>query len=99
MTPVRIAPAAEADLADLQDYLVEQSPSAARSVLARIQRGIQRVAAHPGIGHLREDLCSEAFLFWSVPPYLIIYRRANGSIEIIRVLHGAQDVAAILEDS
>ena len=57
----------------------------------------QRIATSPGIGHLREDLTVEAVRFWPVGRYLIVYRVEKKPPEIVRVLHGARDVAAILE--
>jgi plasmid stabilization system protein ParE len=52
----------------------------------------------PGMGHRREDLASESLCFWQVYNYLIIYRPDEDSIEIVRVLHGAKDIRALLED-
>lgn len=58
---------------------------------------MRKLAEFPGLGHVREDLAEEPLRFWAVYSYLIIYRSNQRPIEIIRVLHGAQDVRAILE--
>jgi plasmid stabilization system protein ParE len=42
------------------------------------------------------DLAKESLRFWHVRGYLIIYRSEKHPIEIVRVLHGARDVQAIL---
>jgi len=47
--------------------------------------------------HFRSDLAKEALRFWHVRSFLIIYRSEKRPIEIVRVLGGARDVAAILE--
>jgi plasmid stabilization system protein ParE len=58
---------------------------------------MRRLATMPGLGHVREDLADESLRFWSVYAYLIIYRPATDPLLIVRVLHGARDVRAILE--
>ena len=35
--------------------------------------------------------------FWRVAPYLVIYRQSEGGIEIVRVVHGARDLPALLD--
>jgi len=54
------------------------------------------VAKNPGIGHYRTDLADEPLRFWRIRNYLIIYRSEAKPIQIVRVLHGARDVQAIL---
>ena len=48
------------------------------------------------MGHLRTDLAQEPLRFWPVYSYLIIYRPDAEPLEIVRVLHGARDVAQLL---
>jgi plasmid stabilization system protein ParE len=42
---------------------------------------------------LREDLTDRPYRFWKVYSYLIIYRADTSPPRIVRVLHGARDVA------
>ncbi len=56
---------------------------------------MRRIAARPGIGHLREDLADEFLRFVTVWNCLIVYRVAR-PVEIVRVVHGARDVARML---
>lgn len=42
------------------------------------------------------DLASESLRFWPVYSYLIIYRPNSEPIEVVRVLHGARDISAIM---
>jgi plasmid stabilization system protein ParE len=53
----------------------------------------------PEMGHLRRDLTSESFRFWSVYSYLVIYRAEARPVQILRVIHGARDVRSILEEA
>jgi plasmid stabilization system protein ParE len=58
---------------------------------------MRRLAAMPGIGHLREDLADETVRVWSVRSYVIVYRTDTEPLQALRVLHGARDVRAILD--
>ena len=94
-TPV-VSPEAAADLREIADYIAEDNPPAARRVVAELRRSIQRLGQTPGMGHRRDDLSREQVRFWPVGRYLVIYRSSGRAVEIIRVLHSARDVAALL---
>ncbi|MFU8841658.1 MAG: type II toxin-antitoxin system RelE/ParE family toxin [Nitriliruptoraceae bacterium] len=47
---------ARADLRDVDDDIAADDPVAARRVLEDIRTAMHRLADHPGLGHLREDL-------------------------------------------
>ena len=49
------------------------------------------------MGHRREDLTDKPVRFFPVYSFLIIYHPATTPLEIVRVLGGAQDIAAMLE--
>ncbi len=89
---------AESDLEAIEEYLSGQSREAASRVLAEVREAMRRLAKMPDIGHLREDLADEPLCFWTVYSYLIVYRPETKPLQVIRVLHGAQDVRAILDD-
>lgn len=93
-------PAARADLAEIVKYIRDQgSPDAAKRVGKELRRAMRELADMPGMGHLRNDLADEPLRFWAVYSYLIIYRPDAKPLQIIRVLHGARDVEAILESA
>jgi plasmid stabilization system protein ParE len=91
-----ITPDAFDDLEHIFQYIARSSPSAAKKVVREIRAGIHKVAVNPGLGHLRADLVDEPLRFWGVYSYLIIYRAERKPIEVLRILHGAQDVKSIL---
>jgi plasmid stabilization system protein ParE len=91
-----LTPQAQADLTEISNYIRQDSPDAARRVRDELQATMRRLAQMPGIGHLREDLSDEPVRFFSVYSYLIMYRPETDPLEIVRVLHGARDVGAIL---
>jgi plasmid stabilization system protein ParE len=58
------------------------------------------LAKRPGIGHRRRDLCTDTCVrFHTVRIwYLIVYEIDTEPLRIVRILHGARDVAGELAD-
>jgi plasmid stabilization system protein ParE len=87
---------AERDLARIVDLIAEDRPNTALKVFDRFHSAMRRLANYPGIGHTRDDIADESLRVWSVHKWLIIYRPLSKPLEVIRILHGARDIAAIL---
>ncbi len=96
MSRFLLSPEARDDLAEIADYIAQDSPAAARRVIRELKAAMERLAQIPAIGHLREDLTDEPLRFWPVYSYLIIYRPEDKPLQVVRVLHGARDVQSIL---
>ena len=96
MSQYQISPPARQDLIDIRNFIAKDNRAAARKVLARIRATCRMLAKRPQVGHLRTDLASEPLRFWPIYSYLIIYRPDSKPIEIVRVLHGARDISAIV---
>ena len=89
---------ARADLTEIVNYISRDNPSAARRVLHELRDVMRKLAATPEMGHFRRDLAAEPLRFWPVYSYLVIYRPESRPLQVVRVLHGARDVRAILEE-
>jgi toxin ParE1/3/4 len=98
MSDFLIAPVACLDLDEIWTYYAEdlQNPVAADRLRDELFTAFRKLAKTSGIGHSRDDLAGEPLRFWHVRSYLIIYRGEKRPVEIVRVLHGARDVQAIL---
>jgi antitoxin ParD1/3/4/toxin ParE1/3/4 len=96
MSRYQISPPARQDLIDIRTFIAKDNRTVAKKVLARIRAACRMLAKRPQAGHLRADLAPEPLRFWPVYSYLIIYRPNSKPIEIVRVLHGARDISAIL---
>ena len=94
--PFRLSPEAARDIADIWEYIARDNGRAARRVRLELLAACRRLAQQPGIGHRREDLTDKPVLFFPVYSYLIIYNPATKPLEIVRVLHGTQDVPRLL---
>ncbi len=88
-------PAAD-DLADIHSHICQDDPAAAQRVLEDIRAAMHRLAEHPGLGHVRDDLADETLRVWTVRSYLVIYRPHAVPLQVVRVLGGYRDIAAIL---
>ena len=95
-----LSPEAEHDLDVIKTYLLESAGmGVARPLMHELREAMRFLASQPEAGHLREDLTDAPVRFWSVFSYLVVYDPRKRPIEIVRVLHGNRDVAAILEKS
>ncbi|MBN1492297.1 MAG: type II toxin-antitoxin system RelE/ParE family toxin [Phycisphaerae bacterium] len=89
-------PAAQ-DLDEIVSYVLEQSGlQRAQYVADHLYEAFQKLAEAPGLGHKREDLTCLPVLFWGAWSYLVIYKPETKPLEVVRVLHGARDVEALL---
>ena len=89
--PVVFSPEALADLAAIRSYIGDRNPAAASRVAVALVAACDRLEHLPERG--RPGLVAgtrEITIIW---PYVIIYRIAPDSVEIVRVWHGAQDRA------
>jgi plasmid stabilization system protein ParE len=101
MTEIEFAPGARRDLDDIEGYVTrEAGRRRAKTVLARIRKRIAQLAEHPRSAPERDDLRGRRALICG--PYVAIYRlrsRDDGAIVVIvRIVHGARDLPALIED-
>ncbi len=105
MTPPRIyrRPQARQDLVDQAVYISEENLAAAERFLDAAEDTFTLLTTQPEMGSLREfnNPRLVGLRMWPIKGfhrYLIFYRPTGDGIEIIRVLRGEQDIAAIFED-
>jgi toxin ParE1/3/4 len=92
-----LSPEAREDLREIRGYLVGRGGNRlARYVLHEVTAAFHLLASHPDAGHFRKDLTLLPVKFWPVFSYLVVYDPAARPLAIVRVLHGRQDVEAIL---
>ncbi len=91
------SPEARLDLFAIWEYIARDNLDAADRVEQEIQRAVQLLVTQPELGHHRSDLTSKPVRFWPVHSYLIVYDPAARPLEVIRILSGYRDVAALLQ--
>ncbi|MFL6235699.1 MAG: type II toxin-antitoxin system RelE/ParE family toxin [Thermoanaerobaculia bacterium] len=90
--------AARADLSEIAELIRQDSPGAARKVVKSLRDAMAKLAGMPQMGHIREDLARTSLRFWPVYSYLIIYDPQSRPIQVVRILHGARDVRALMDE-
>ena len=91
MPEARRSPEARADLLGIWLHIAHDNPDAADRLLSRLDRTAHRLAQFSALGRLRPELAPE-LRSMAVENYLVFYRTTPDGIEIVRILHGAQDL-------
>ncbi len=88
---------ARLDLLEIWEHIAKDNVDAADRVELEVQKSVAKLAANPGLGHLRRDLTSKPVRFWTVYSYLVIYDPDARPLEVVRILSGYRDVATMLK--
>lgn len=97
MKRVNITPAANRDANEIFAYIARDDPVAAGELIQRIFQSAKRLADFPERGRARAELGPGARAI-IVGRYLILYRVGPDTVDIMRVVHGARDLAGLLDD-
>ena len=90
-----LTPLAEQDLEAIGDYIAGDNPTRAVSFIRELRDQCQRIAANPPGYRLRPEL-GDDIRSCAHGNYVIFFMATPEEVTIIRVLHGARDIAAIL---
>lgn len=89
---------AEEELIGLWVYVAADNEPAADRLLERIEEACRRLAEFPELGAAHDEVRPGLRLL-PVGSYLLLYRRTEEGIELVRVVHGARDWREILRGS
>lgn len=79
------------DLTHIFEYIEKHgSRSAARRVAISIHQAVDMLARFPEHGRTGRNPDTRELVFTGLP-YLAVYRARENSVEILRILHGAQE--------
>jgi toxin ParE1/3/4 len=104
MPEVNKRPIVIRDLIEQATYIAQDNLDTAERFLVVAEETFQLLGRMSGIG----KLCSfsnpqlsgiRQYAIKGFKNYLIFYRATDSEVEVLRVLHGARDLEAILEDS
>ena len=95
MPIILLRPRAKIDLAEIWDYIAEDSVTHADIFIETIEQKLKVLAERPGIGRTR-DVLGDGLRSFPVGRYVIFYQPLQKGIDVIRVLHGARDLEAAL---
>jgi toxin ParE1/3/4 len=97
MTAVCRTPAAEEDLIELWCRIARDNLQQADRYLDTIETKLQLLATAPRIGRIWDET-QPAIRVLPFDNYMLFYRDSGRGIELIRVIHGARDVASLFDD-
>ncbi len=102
MSRVDKRPRAKRDLDEQAFFLEQNTPGAGFRFFAAAEATFEQLVEMPGMGRRREVSGPglQGLRSWRIKGFqkwLIFYRPIEDGIEVIRVLHGAQDIGRILE--
>ena len=98
-----IRPAADLDLVTHADYIAQDNPDAAERFIRAAFASIDFIANHhyAGPAYIVPGRKWVGLRKWAISGfgnYLIFYRVLEDRVEILRVIHGARDIPAALEE-
>jgi toxin ParE1/3/4 len=90
-------PQAGADIAEIWDFIAEDSLEQADRWVDRLDEKLQLLAGQPLMGRGRPELAAG---LRSMPfgRYVIFYLPLGDGIDVVRILHSARDVDAIFDE-
>lgn len=94
-------PQAKADLVEQVIYLAQRNPDIADRFITATEVAFEKLSITPLIGaeyNFKSPRLAE-IRRWFIPGFknhLIFYRVTDTAVEVVRVLHGAQNIEAIL---
>lgn len=86
---------ARADLAEIWDYIAQDSPQRATAFLRELEGTFQTLADQPLMGRHRPELGDDIRSF-PVSRYIVYYQPWPDGIGIVRILHAARDVVRLI---
>ena len=91
-------PVAERDLSEIFKYINRDSPSAALSLLDKIDENISRLADFPLLGKTPQDnrLQKLGYKMLIINDYFVFYVLKQKTVEIRRILHGKRKYKFLL---
>jgi toxin ParE1/3/4 len=90
-------PRANDDIAEIWDFIAEDSLAAADGFVERLDREFRLLASQPMMGRARDELAPG---LRSMPfmRYVVFYEPVREGIIVVRVIHSARDIGAHFED-
>ena len=95
---IRYLSTAENDLDDIFNYILEDNPSAAVSLLEKFDQSISQLSTNLEIGVIPKDarLKKLGYRVLIIGKYLVFYVVKTNTVQIRRIIHGARQYSFLL---
>ena len=96
--PAQLAPPAQQDLRQAIIRIAAEQPAAAKRLRDATGTALRRLGANPFLGASRPALAAPHYRFLALRgfPYVMVYTADTTPPRVLRVLHMARDIAALL---
>lgn len=87
------------DLADIIEYIAEDSPSDARKILSKIKKSVSDLYLIPQSGRLVPELQDQGIILYRelvIAPWRVMYRISDKTVLVLSVIDSRQNVEDIL---
>ena len=91
MAVIVLQPRAKVDLAEIWEFIADDSEEQADAFIDLIDQKFQLLGQQSGLGRRRDEL-AEGLRSFPVGRYVIFYLAIPAGVQIVRVLHGARDI-------
>lgn len=98
MREAEFTPAAMHDMADILDFIGQDSEAKGLEVLGVLFRQANLVVESPWIGRSRDDDLGPGIRSFPVGHYVLFCRVQAGDVEVLRVFHHARDLPRLFEE-
>lgn len=88
MLPILWRAEAQADLAEILEYIAERNPQSALDLYGDIERVVSQLPQHPYLYRLGRVSGTRELV--AHPNYIVVYRVGATAIEIVAILHSRQ---------
>lgn len=87
-----ITPLAEQDIESIGDYIARDDPVRAVAFVREIRAQCERIARNP-LGYRQRDELGDGIRSCAHGNYVLFFTSESDALRIVRVLHGARDLA------
>ncbi len=94
---VRFTAPARADLEEIGDWIAQENAIRAASFTAEIRKACASLARHPRRYPIASAVSSGEIRKKTYRRYLIFYRILDQEVQVVRVVHGSRDWAAVID--
>ena len=86
---ILLSPEAEQDLIEIFNFILEDNPAAAQSILDKIKQGVHNLQENPHIGRAGRVPKTRELII-SGTPFIIPYQVKGDTLDILRIYHAAR---------
>ena len=97
MKAFSLSPLARDDLRGIWQWIAPDNERAADELTAEIKQACEQIAEHPQLGGRRSAWSRKPVRFFLIRThYWIVYNPETSPLEILRIIHAARDIPAVL---